>query len=138
MSRTSFGTSFGVHIKGSFTTDEKGNVSRLFLPLEPGVKEIIFEGVAESHLRQRAFLERLVGNYEIMSIALAVTLKGEDTLVATLPGQPSLELAPYRGTTFNLKCLTGASLTFHLDASGPAGSLELVQPGVVLTAKRIR
>ncbi len=73
-----------------------------------------------------------------MGMSLAITLKGEDTLVATLPGQPSLELVPYRGTTFNLKGLTGASLTFHLGESGPANSLELVQPGVVLPAKRIQ
>ncbi len=127
-----------LHIKGSFTTDEKGNVSRLALPLEPNVKEIVFERVAENNLRQRAFLERLVGSYEVMGMSLAITLKGEDTLVGTLPGQPSLELVPYRGTTFNLKGLTGASLTFHLGESGPADSLELVQPGVVLQAKRIQ
>jgi hypothetical protein len=127
-----------LHVKGAFTTDEKGNVSRLALPLEPSVKEILFERVAESQLRQRAFLERLVGNYDIMGMSLAITLKGEDALVATLPGQPSLELEPYRGTTFNLKGLTGASLTFNLGDSGPAGSLELVQPGVVLQAKRIK
>jgi CubicO group peptidase (beta-lactamase class C family) len=126
-----------LHIKGSFTTDEKGNINHLALPLEPSVKEIVFERVAESQLRQRAFLERLAGNYEIMGMVLAITLKGEDTLVATLPGQPSLELIPYRGTTFNLKGLTGASLTFHLGESGPAGSVELVQPGAVLPAKRI-
>ena len=52
----------------------------LSLPLEPSVKEIVFERVAESHLRQRAFLERLVGNYEVMGMALAITLKGEDTI----------------------------------------------------------
>jgi hypothetical protein len=98
-----------LHIKGSFATDEKGNISKLALPLEPNVKEIVFECVAESHLRQRAFLERLVGTYEVMGMPLAITLKGEDTLVGTLPGQPSLELVPYRGTTFNLKGLIGAS-----------------------------
>jgi hypothetical protein len=45
-------------------------------------------------LRDRAFLERLVGNYDIMGMSLAITLQGEDTLVGTLPGQPSLELVP--------------------------------------------
>ena len=125
-----------LHLKGAFTTDEKGNVSKLALPLEPNVKEIVFERAAENQLRERTFLERLVGTYEIMGMSLAITLKGEDTLVGTLPGQPSLELVPYRGTTFNVKGLTGTSLTFHLGESGPADSLELVQPGAVLSARR--
>jgi CubicO group peptidase (beta-lactamase class C family) len=127
-----------MHVKGSFTTDEKGNVSKLALPLEPNVKEIVFERAAENQLRERAFLDRLVGTYEIMGMPLAITLKGEDTLAGTLPGQPSLELVPYRGTTFNVKGLAGASLTFHMGESGPADSLELVQPGAVLQARRIQ
>ncbi len=71
-----------------------------------------------------------------MGMPLNIALKGEDTLTGTLPGQPSFELVPYRSTTFWIKGLTGASLTFKVDESGPAESVELVQPGVVLTAKR--
>jgi CubicO group peptidase (beta-lactamase class C family) len=125
-----------LHLKGSFTTDEKGNVGKLALPLEPNVKEIVFERVPEQRLRERAFLERLCGVYEMMGMPLAIDLKGEDTLTGTLPGQPSFELVPYQGTTFNLKGLAGASLTFKLGETGPAEAVELVQPGVVLQAKR--
>ncbi len=125
-----------LHLKGSFTTDEQGNVNKLSLPLESNVKEIVFERAAEAHLRQRAFLERLVGTYIIMNMPLAIALQGENTLVGTLPGQPAIELLPYQGTTFQLKNLTGASITFHIGESGPAQSLELIQPGIVLTAER--
>ncbi len=125
-----------MHIKGSFTTDEKGNVSRLALPLEPSVKEIVFERVADPRLRDRAFLERLAGTYELMGMPLSISLQGDDTLVGTLPGQPAIELVPYRGTTYNLKGLNGASLTFRVGETGPAESVVLNQPGVVLEAKR--
>jgi hypothetical protein len=125
-----------LHLKGAFSTDEQGNVSRLAIPLEPSVKEIVFERVAEQRLRERDFLERLAGTYEIMGMPLVIALKGEDTLVGTLPGQPAFELLPYRGATFLIKGLTGASITFSLGESGPAGSLELTQPGIVLSAKR--
>ena len=108
-----------LHIKGAFTTDEKGNVSRLALPLEPSVKEIVFERVADPRLRDRAFLERLAGTYELMGMPLSISLKGDDTLVGTMPGQPAIELVPYRGTTFNLKGLTGASLTFQRGGNRP-------------------
>jgi hypothetical protein len=125
-----------MHIKGAFTTDEKGNVSKLALPLEPNVKEIVFERAVEQRLREKSFLERLTGTYEIMNMPLVIALKGGDTLSGTLPGQPSFELEPYRGTTFWFKGLTGASLTFHLKEDGPADSIEFIQPGVVLEARR--
>jgi CubicO group peptidase (beta-lactamase class C family) len=125
-----------MHIKGAFTTDEKGNVSKLALPLEPNVKEIVFERAVESRLRERSFLERLAGTYEIMNMPLVIALKGEDTLSGTLPGQPSFELEPYRGTTFFWKGVTGVSLTFHVGEDGPADSIELVQPGLVMEARR--
>jgi CubicO group peptidase (beta-lactamase class C family) len=125
-----------LHIKGGFTTDDKGNVSKLALPLEPNVKEIVFERAVESRLRERSFLERLAGTYEVMNMPLVIALKGEDTLSGTLPGQPSFELEPYRGTTFLWKGVTGVSLTFRVGEDGPADSIELVQPGLVLEARR--
>jgi hypothetical protein len=126
-----------LHIKGSFTTDEAGNVSRLSLPLELSVKEIVFERAADQRLRERAFLERLVGTYELMDMPLLVSRKGDDTLLATMPGQPAFELVPYRDTTFHIQDMTGVSLTFQIGETGPAEAIEFSQPGLVLTAKRV-
>ena len=78
--------------KGSFWTDEQGNVSRLALPLEPSVKDIVFERIPERRMRERTFLERLVGRYDIMGAPFLVALKGDDRLAANFPGQPASEL----------------------------------------------
>jgi hypothetical protein len=126
-----------LRLKGTFTTDEKGNVSRLALPLESNVKEISFERVPDHHLRERAFLERLVGNYALLGMPLSIALKGEDTLVATQAGQPALELLPYRDTTFYIQGQTGVTLQFNITERGPAESLTYAQPGLVLNAERI-
>ena len=127
-----------MRIKGTFTTDEKGNVTRLALPMEEYVKEIVFERVVEARMRERAFLERLAGVYELLGMRVSIALKGEDTLTGTLPGEPSFELLPYRGTTFTIKEMASASITFTLGESGPAEALELTQPGIVLVGKRIQ
>jgi hypothetical protein len=71
-----------------------------------------------------------------MGQPIVIALKGEDTLTATLPGQPAIELMPYRGTTFTLSGLTGISLTFNLAENGLSESVTLNQPGMVLEAKR--
>jgi hypothetical protein len=125
-----------MHVKGTFSTDEKGNVHSLSLPLEMNVKEINFERVPDARLREQAFLERLAGTYDLLGMPLTIALKGEDTLQGTLPGQPSFELVPYRGTTFLLKGMTGASLNFQVGETGPAEAIEFTQPGLILTAKR--
>ena len=126
-----------LHLKGTFATDEQGNVSRLSLPFEVTVPEIVFERAADARLRDRAFLERLAGVYELMGDPWSIALQGDDALSASRPGMPSLELIPYRGTTFQVKGLTGISLTVLLGEDGPAEAFELNQPGLaVLTARR--
>ena len=92
-----------MHSKGTFTTDEKGNVSRLALPLEPSVKEIVFERVPEQRLRERTFLERLAGEYDLMGMALSIALKGEDTLVATLTWPTCARTGPLPRHHFQFK-----------------------------------
>ncbi len=125
-----------LHMKGTFTTDEGGQVSRLALPLEPFAKEIVFERIPELRMSEQAFLTRFVGIYEITGMPLIISLKGNDRLVATFPGQPAYELIPYRGTTYTLKGLTGVSITFKPGESGLAEALDFIQPGVVLSAQR--
>ena len=125
-----------LHMLGTFTTDTQGNVSRLSLPLEPMVKEIVFERIADRRLNDPAFLGKLTGRFILMGIPLIVSLKGQDQLIASVSGQPAMELVPYRDTTFHVKGVTGVSLTFKLGESGTVEEIEFVQPGAVLTARR--
>jgi CubicO group peptidase (beta-lactamase class C family) len=125
-----------MRLKVSFQTDEKGSVSSLSAPLESSVKDIVFTRLPERGMKSRAFLEPLTGTYILMDMEWVVALKGDDQLVATLPGQPAMQLEPYEGLTFNIKGFNGASITFKRDENGQISEAEVTQPGIVLSAKR--
>jgi len=87
-------------------------------------------------MTERSFLEKFVGEYELMGMIVTVSLKGEKTLVLSVPGQPEYELVPYQGTEFNLKNLTGYSIKFIMDESGIVTEAKVTQPNGVFTAKK--
>lgn len=122
--------------KTQFLTDLKGNISSLAVRLEPSVEEIVFMRSAEKKMSERSFLEQFVGQYELMGTVVTISLKGEDTLTALVPGQPEYELVPYKGTEFNLKNLPGYSVEFKLDASGKAVEAVFKQPDGAYAMKK--
>ncbi len=122
--------------KVRFTTDLRGDIDGILVPLEPNVKEIVFTRAAEARMREKAFLEPLTGQYELGAVTVTIALKGSDTLVMTIPGQPERELIPVRGLTFDLQGLSGFSLEFKRDASGAVTEFVSYQPGGTYVAKR--
>jgi len=122
--------------KVTFFTDTKGNISSLSVPMEPAVKEIVFIRVHEKRTKERNFLEKFVGKYELEGTTITVSLRGEDTLVLSVPSQPGYELVSYRGTEFNLKNLSGFSIEFKMDTSGLVTEAKITQPNGVFTAKK--
>lgn len=127
----------GMELKVSFTTDADGNIASLSLPIEPSVKDIVFTRVASEEMRSRKFLEKLIGQYKLEDgKEMSINLRGEDTLLAAVPGMPELELEPYQGQTFKVKSMPIVSVEFKLDEKGFATGLEIVQPGAVIAAKK--
>jgi len=122
--------------KVMFLYNKKGEIDRIAAPLEPNVDDIIFTRVPDESMRQRAFLEPFVGEYDLGGAVLTVALKGDDTLTLTVPGQPSYGLVPTRGTSFDLKGLSGFSVEFTRDESGVVTELVLYQPNGTFVAKR--
>jgi hypothetical protein len=108
------------------------------MPLQPGVKDIVFTRMPDKQLTDRSFIERFAGEYEIPGapITLTVRLRGDHTLVASVPGQPDYELHPKRGTSFQLADITGITIEFKLDASGKVTEATLDQLGTVIILKR--
>ncbi len=119
----------------TFLTNLKGDIDRLTIQLETAVKPAEFARVAASEMSEISFLERFVGDYDLMGTLIAVALKGS-TLTTTIPGQPTYELEPYRETTFNLKGLVGFSIEFKSDADGQFNEMVINQPNGVFAAKR--
>jgi hypothetical protein len=123
-------------VKATFSLDLKGNVNAVAVQLEPSVKAIVFDRMPEKKMMERSFLEKFIGQYELQGVVFTVQFRGENTLVVVAPGQPEMELVPYRGTEFNIKNVPGASIEFIVDASGTVGEAKFKQAGAVLTAKR--
>lgn len=119
-----------------FRYDKRGDINELLVPLEPTVDDIVFARVAEETMRQRTFLEPFVGRYDLAGTVLTVELRGDDTLMLTVPGQPTYELVPVRGTSFDLKGLSAYSAEFRRDAHGAVVELVLTQPTGTFSAKR--
>jgi CubicO group peptidase (beta-lactamase class C family) len=121
--------------KVSFSTNIKGDIDSLTAPFETTVTDITFKRVPGKEMRDKRFLEQFVGVYEIMSMTMTIALKGNDALIASIPGQPDYELVPYKDTEFHVKGLSGFSIEFKGDDAGGMEAL-ITQPYGVFTAKK--
>lgn len=125
-------------MKVEFLTDIDGDISSLSMLLEPTVKDIVFTRMPDRQLTQRSFIEAFAGDYEIEGspVPLKVSLRGENSLIITVPGQPDYKLNPKRGTTFQLADFSGITIEFKRDAAGKVTEAVLNQLGTVLVLKK--
>jgi CubicO group peptidase (beta-lactamase class C family) len=115
-----------------------GDVDRLTMNLEPSASEIVFTKKPPARLSDPVFLRGLTGVYTMPdnpSFTMTIDLKGTG-LTAFVPGQPTYDLVPYRGTEFRLKQVTGYAIRFVLDEKGAVTEALLVQPNAVYTIRR--
>jgi CubicO group peptidase (beta-lactamase class C family) len=127
---------FDARMKVSFFINARGDINSLSAPLEPTVKDIVFQRLPPGDMTDKLFLERFIGEYEIMGLTMTVALKGEQSLFVSLPMQPEFELIPYKGHTFHVKGLSGYSIEFKLDATGNVYEAVVEQPNGVVIATR--
>lgn len=97
------------------------------------VAGIVVEG---GELGFSLYLARLAGRFELAGQVLAVDVRDDGTLTLTVPGQPTYELDPERGTRFSIRGLSGFAVRFELDEAGRARELILLQPNGVFRAAR--
>jgi CubicO group peptidase (beta-lactamase class C family) len=121
-----------------FHTDLSGDISSVSIPLQPDVADIVFTRMPDKQLLQHSVVEAFAGQYDIPGSPTPFTavLRGDHTLVASLPGQPDIELVPTRGTTFSLKGINGITFEFKRDASGKVTEVVLNELGTVIELKR--
>jgi len=68
---------------------------------------------------------------------LKVTIRGENTLILTVPNQPDYELIPIMGNEFNIKDLEGYSVIFSIEGgAGKVAEIILNQPNGIFRAKK--
>ncbi|MEM5774156.1 MAG: serine hydrolase, partial [Anaerolineaceae bacterium] len=119
-----------------FYTDYQGAIARMAAPLEPNVKEIVFERVADQSMYEKSFLEQFVGKYEVSGHHAVVSLKGGKVLMIAVPNMPEMELEPCQGTEFKLKGMEVVRIEF-IKTDGVVSGLDMSQPGGVMSAKKI-
>ncbi|MGA3134870.1 MAG: serine hydrolase [Terracidiphilus sp.] len=125
-------------MKVMFITDMDGDISSISMPLQPDVKDIVFTRMPDRQLTQRSFIEAFAGDYEIQGspVPIKISLRGENTLIASVPGQPDYKLNPKRGTTFQLADYVGVTIEFKRDATGKVAEAVLNQLGTVVVLKK--
>lgn len=122
-------------IKITFYTNLKGDIDRVTIPLQAGVKDIEFKKVVEIKNVDKSSLEKYVGDYEVAGVVTKISIRGGNTMILTVPGQPDYELVPIGNNEFNIKELEGFSVKFT-EVSGKITEMIFNQPNGVFTAKR--
>ncbi len=121
-------------MKISFLTNVKGDIDTLIAPFETTGNDIIFKHTPNKQMRERTFLEQFVGAYTFLEMELVISLKKEDTLGISFPGQPDYELKPYKGTEFLVKDISGISVEFQRDVSETVTGVAVTLPDGVYQA----
>ncbi|MFN8528841.1 MAG: serine hydrolase [Anaerolineae bacterium] len=124
-----------INFKLQYLMDLKGNIDRLCVSLEPSIAPSTFTRMADASLKNRAFLDQFAGEYELMGMVLTVTVRGEDALLASIPGQGDVILEPFQGTTFNLKGMPGFSFEF-VKQNDAVTEIKISQPNGTFTATK--
>jgi len=123
-------------LKISFKTGTEGKIISLEAPLEPAVKAIVFEKKAPSVKIEKADLQKYVGEYDLLGTAVKVYIRGENTLMVLVPGQPDYELVPVKKDEFDLKILKGYSVRFEVNDKNEATSISFIQPNGTFKASK--
>jgi CubicO group peptidase (beta-lactamase class C family) len=122
--------------KISFKTDERGDVVSCEMKMEPGVKDIVFEKIAEAIAVKKNQLKKYEGDFELAPGVFAkLYLKGE-TLFAFLENQPEYELVAIDKNKFEIKTLKGYIVQFDENEKGEIPSLSFIQPNGTFKATR--
>ncbi len=123
-------------LKGLFNINVKGDIESLSLPMQGGVKDIVFKKKIETIEVSKADLEKYVGEYQLPGVVAKVYIKGEKTLMVLVPGQPDYELLPIKKDLFNFKILSGFSVRFEKNTSGEVTALYFIQPNGTFKATK--
>jgi hypothetical protein len=124
-------------IRFTFHIDVSGDITKLTVPFEGGVKDIEFIKETKAIAVKKSDLEKYVGEYELQPGAIAkFYIKGENTLYAFIEGQPEFELVATDKNKFDLKIIKGYSVTFEENDKGEIVAASFVQPNGTFKGKR--
>lgn len=127
---------FDMQLKATFATNARGDVASVAMPLESTVPDIVFTRLPDARLRERAYLERFAGEYDLNGATVTIALLGEGRLLARLPSRPRIALTPRTENEFVVEGVTGVGIRFETDDAGAITGAVITQPGLVQSATR--
>ncbi|MDF2384807.1 serine hydrolase [Nostoc ellipsosporum NOK] len=119
-----------------FVTGTNGKVESFDISLESSVKPQVFEKLPEVKIVAADVLKSYTGEYELGNMLTRIYLKGENTLMLFIAGQPDYELIPLGNDLFDFKILPGFQARFERNAKGEVEILSVLQPNGTFKAKR--
>ena len=122
--------------KVRFIVNNKGEVATIETQMEPAVKDIVFTKLPPSITVDKSQLQKYTGEYDLDKIIIKVYIKGDNTLMVLVPGQPDYELVPTKKDEFDFKTLKGFSVKFEMNQNGEATAATFIQPNGTFRASR--
>ncbi|WBL76058.1 serine hydrolase [Bradyrhizobium xenonodulans] len=120
----------------TFHTDREGNIVHLSAPLEPMVRDIVFERCAAGECTDPAFRERCAGHFRSGNMNHHVTLDAVGRLTLKPDFQPAYRLEPQQGRRFRIAELDGFAVEFRGEDGG-IDQMVFHQPNGVFVADRV-
>lgn len=110
-----------------FSMGTTGEIENLLLPLEGGLKPMVFERMPKPKEVSADSLQKYAGTYSISGVDITVSIKNGKAHML-VPGQPEYELVPTDKDKFALKDMQGFSVQFNLNDKGEVIELVSIQP----------
>ncbi len=118
--------------KVQFVTNVDGDVSSVLIAMEPSVKPIEMIRQPDAIFKDGKFLKQFAGEYELGANKVTITLRNDNVLSMSIPGQATRELVGLRVTEnkrkFAIKGLNDYSIEFIGDKAGKITQVAFYQP----------
>ena len=97
----------------NFQTSPQGDIDRFVISLDEN--EATFIRKPDTSLSDPKTLSKYTGKYEIAGTILTVVLQNENQLSVVFPGQPTINLIPYKSRTFHTKEFADLTIEFIVE-----------------------
>lgn len=120
-----------------FNTDVKGEIQSMnAYGMEAPTIQLEFKKTPKAKPLTKTELESYLGEYDLGGVIAKVYLKGENTLMVEVPGQPPYELIPVGNHKFSFKAVEGYHVQFDKKEGSTASALTFIQPNGNFKAER--
>lgn len=121
----------------TFQVDSLGDIIGVSVKIEELLPPILFKKLPEDYLREKKFLQTLVGKYDLAGQIVEIRLKGNDAIMFAPLEQPPVELEPVRGLRYKSKDSDLINLLFKRDENDKVTEFMFVAHRQVVPAKKI-